>query len=111
MKHLYCIDARPGVRARQRGILNIGLIQGGVYTQVSEWRCGCGMGPRMVFLAETAFPGPVRTVYCGRCEADITACWGSYHLKRFREIPPPEQLGITEKEVRELWTPNKEKVT
>jgi hypothetical protein len=83
-----------------------GLKAGGQY-DVEYWNCACGLQPRATAAESTFHRWP--TLVCSACGAQNQMAYVPWGRDRF--IPfDPEQLKITEQEVRELYAPDKEKV-
>lgn len=84
------------------------LLQGGIYTLGERYTC-C---KTWIGVLEHPRPRRVDVFHCGLCgRPRRDTSYLMFKSERFVPLPPPEQLGITEKEVRELFAPNKEKVT
>jgi len=74
---------------------------GGVYTYKGRFDCPCGVS--WYDLAEVPSPFADERCWCAKCgrEVDRDCSWLTKNFVPFK----PEQLGITEQEVRNLYQP------
>lgn len=86
------------------------LVRNGVYTELERYR-HCARAKEFVRIVEGRVSAPVQRYKCKACGSDhkMTKVLGHdwFWAGRFRPMLPPEQLGISTKEVRELYKPSK----